>query len=556
MDSVSLKSSVISSFQNHITITNWASTYAVTCDRYYQPTTVQEVQDIVLYTKSTGRIIRAVGSGHSPNDCAMTNDIIINLDRMNKVLNFSKNYPCVQVEAGIKLHELTKYLDTLGYAIPNLGSISEQSVAGCISTGTHGTGKQNGLLATYIMELQIVCADGTVKVCNHQQNKDIYQAALCSLGCLGIITGVVLAVVPAFDVLANENSSTLSTVLANLPQRIQAAPLYRFWWFPHTDYVWEWSAQPVQPIIHRKRQPTQTKDKETDTVKIVPKTLTQQLSESWEDFCNWYLFVGIGYHVLQFVLFIGIYLPFIVPYVNKVWRYLLFNQSRVSVDRSDKAFNFDCLFKQHVDEWAIPVENVGKVLEKLRNSINDNGFKAHYPIEIRFVAGDDIPLSPAYGRATAYIGIIAYKPYGIETNYKPYFQEYERIMGEFQGRPHWAKDFGLRGDKDFAPIYPLWYEFKALRNRLDPTGVFANAWVKRTLDVTLTASKTELPTENNADKSSNDNTTTKNLTSSSMPTDEISNGYGISMLSVGNGCLNKTNSSSPLITPLTFDVSL
>jgi len=537
MDSSSNKASSLPPYQEQITITNWASTYSMTCAQYYQPSTIQEIQDIIHYAKLNNRTIRAVGSGHSPNDCAMTNDIIINLDRMNKIINFNSNYPCIQVEAGIKLHELTNYLDNLGYAIPNLGSISEQSVAGCICTGTHGTGKQNGLLATYIIELQIVCADGTIKICNKTINTELFRAALCSLGCLGIITGVVLAVVPAFDIHAKENSSTLSTVLRNLPTRIKSATLYRFWWFPHTNYVWEWSAEPVKPVIYRKRQPEQIKDKVTGKITTITKSLSQRILEYIEDTINWYWYVGIGYHLLQFVLFISIFIPPLVPIINKIWRYLLFNHPRESVDRSDKAFNFDCLFKQHVDEWAIPIENLEAALDTLRTTIIQKHFYAHYSIVVRFVAGDDIPLSPAYGRATAYIGIIAYKPYGIETNYKPYFQEYERIMTKYQGRPHWAKDFSLRGDKDFASIYPLWYQFKELRNQLDPTGIFANAWVKRTLDISSTG-KSTIPTGISTAETTKPTTTNNNNT------------YGISMLTVGNGC---TINNKLDISPLTFD---
>jgi hypothetical protein len=186
--------------------------------------------------------------------------------------------------------------------------------------------------------------------------------------------------------------------------------------------------------------------------------------------------------LLEGILFVSLLFPFLVPFINKLWRRALFESKSEKIDRSDQVFNINCLFKQHVDEWAIPVSVLPQALEELRSSMESKGFKAHFPIEVRFVAGDDIYLSPAYGRATAYVGIIAYKPYGYESNYKEYFADYERIMAAYQGRPHWAKDFGFRGDADFEPAYPdTWKLFKQIRSEVDPSGVFANAWVKRTL---------------------------------------------------------------------------
>jgi hypothetical protein len=104
--------------------------------------------------------------------------------------------------------------------------------------------------------------------------------------------------------------------------------------------------------------------------------------------------------------------------------------------------------------------------------------------QVRFVAEDDAWLSPCYRRFTAYIGIIAYKPYGVESDYAAFFREFEVMMLAFGGRPHWAKDFHLRGDAHFAPLYLRWHDFKRVRASMDPCGVFVNPFVKRTLGLT------------------------------------------------------------------------
>ncbi len=145
-----------------------------------------------------------------------------------------------------------------------------------------------------------------------------------------------------------------------------------------------------------------------------------------------------------------------------------------------------------MNEYAIPVEDLPHALAALTSMLSDtptpasrsNGkcrqFTGQFPIEIRFSAGDDILLSPAYGRPTAWIGIISYRPYGFDDGaHIPFFAAFETAMLRLSGRPHWAKDFNF---KHVAALYPRWKEFDALRKQLDPDGLFLNIWAKKILD--------------------------------------------------------------------------
>ena len=133
-----------------------------------------------------------------------------------------------------------------------------------------------------------------------------------------------------------------------------------------------------------------------------------------------------------------------------------------------------------MDEWALPVAALPAALRALQRLLGDGSrHAAHFPVEVRFSAADDLPLSPSHGRATAWVGIIAYKPYGIDTGaHKPYFAAYERIMVALRGRPHWAKAFG---PTPLRALYPQWGAFCALRRTLDPGGLFLNDWARRVL---------------------------------------------------------------------------
>lgn len=133
---------------------------------------------------------------------------------------------------------------------------------------------------------------------------------------------------------------------------------------------------------------------------------------------------------------------------------------------------------RHVDEWAIPTSAVAEALHRLERIIKAKHYQAHFPVEVRFVRGDDIWCSPAFGRDTAYIGVIMYKPYGVELPYRAFFDDFERIMASLGGRPHWAKDFRFTA-ADFAAAYPKWDDFRSLAFMLDPKGVFSNEWADR-----------------------------------------------------------------------------
>jgi L-gulonolactone oxidase len=193
---------------------------------------------------------------------------------------------------------------------------------------------------------------------------------------------------------------------------------------------------------------------------------------------------AVGYHALEAALELSRGAPALVPGINKLFQSLLFEAKKERVDDSVSIFNFDCLFKQFVDEWAVPIERTADALRAIRALILKENFNAHFPIEVRFVAQDSILLSPARDRAVCYIGVIMYRPYGRSVPYERYFEGYERIMAAMGGRPHWAKATLICDSKFFENAYGGgWVEFKKLREKLDPSGLFLNSWARRVFDL-------------------------------------------------------------------------
>jgi L-gulonolactone oxidase len=129
-------------------------------------------------------------------------------------------------------------------------------------------------------------------------------------------------------------------------------------------------------------------------------------------------------------------------------------------------------------EWAVPAAQAAEAVRAVRELVQRRGFFAHAPVEVRFAPANDAWLSMAHGRDTCYIGVISYRPFGREVVHEPYFREVDRAMADFGGRPHWAK-VHYRDEATLSSLYPRWADFADLRGKLDPTGLFLNAELRR-----------------------------------------------------------------------------
>lgn len=167
-----------------------------------------------------------------------------------------------------------------------------------------------------------------------------------------------------------------------------------------------------------------------------------------------------------------------VRWINRF--YLNFQGENLhQISRCDHLFNFDCLFRQYANEWAIPIEESVSCLVKLDEFIERNHF-VHFPIEIRFGRSEtNSYLSPSFQRETCWINTVAYRPFGIEhRQHRKYFEEFERICFEHSGRPHWAKEHRLTYD-DLSRLYPQWNLFHHYRMKFDPTNLLINSCLKK-----------------------------------------------------------------------------
>lgn len=402
-------------------ITNWSKTFECQPELYFLPRDVEEIREILLLAKTNKKKIRVVGMCHSPSDIALCSDYMMSLKLMNKVLEVNPETYQVRVEAGITFSKLNAYLDKHNMSFPVLGSVSEVSVGGVINTATHGSGVGHQVLSGYVVEVELITSSGDFVKCSKDEKTDVFYSVLCGLGSIGVVTTVVLQCEPSFILYQRTSPSTLDEVLEDLEDHLNQSEHFRFLWFPHTNSV---------SLSHIHRLPQGS---------VLPPSLPP-ITKFIDRLTNWFWNYAVGYYALEVAYYVSTFIPPLTPFINRLWFYLQFSRETERIDRSHRIFNFECLFKQHVYEWSVPLEKTQVVLTELRRFLDKHPkLCVHFPVEVRFVAADDIYLSPAFGRDSCFINVIMYRPYGKTIEYNTWFSALERVAREAGGRPHWAK---------------------------------------------------------------------------------------------------------------------
>jgi L-gulonolactone oxidase len=429
---------------------NWAGTATARPEITATPHSTEQLQRIVADAAERGKRVKPVGAGHSFTDMAVTDGVLVNLDHLAGITDVRREddgTALVTVLAGTRLRALNEALWELGLALANLGDIDKQSISGAFSTGTHGTGAAFGGLPTMIRALDIVLADGSLVHASPEENPQLFEAARLSLGAVGVIVAVTLACVPAFLLRAEEGSDSLDATFERLDEDCAAIDHFEFFWFPHTRQV-------------------QTKRNTRLPVSAGVRPISLMSGLISDELLSNTLFEGINR--------IGARVPSTIPAINKASSRVL--GSRTYTDRSYRVFASPRRVRFREMEYGIPAASVKDVLAQIDAWITKTGFTVAFPVEVRFAAADDVWLSMANGRDTAYIAVHQYH----RRPHDAYFRAVEDIARAVGGRPHWGK-MHYRTYADLEPDYPRLAEFVEVRDQHDPDGVFGNLYTKRVL---------------------------------------------------------------------------
>ena len=418
---------------------NWAGNQKASPISISAPRSIADLSRLVSDAAARGEKVKAVGSGHSFTSAAATNGRMVRLDHLTGISHVDRINNQVTVGAGTRLSDLNNLLDAEGLAMANLGDIAYQTVAGAISTSTHGTGRLLTGLAGQVTAMTLVSGDGTIINCSATTNEHIFDVGRVSVGALGVIAEYTLQVVPSFRLRAMEQPMRLDDVLENIHELAAEHDHFEFFWIPHT----KWAL-------------TKRNNRTEDDLQPLPRVK------------GWFEKTFMENYAFGALCRVGRARPSLIPRLATA---LPSSGSREYVDQSYKIFASPRIVRFYEMEHALPAEFVAPALREIRAMIERKGYLLNFPVEVRFTKGDDIALSTAYGRDTAYIAVHVYK--GMEC--EPFFRDVEDILRGYDARPHWGK-MHYRGADELSTLYPRWDEFIALRDTLDPSRTFANVY--------------------------------------------------------------------------------
>ncbi|MEU9105189.1 D-arabinono-1,4-lactone oxidase [Streptomyces xanthophaeus] len=424
---------------------NWAGNVRATPARTVAPRSVGELQEAVRRAAEQGLRVKAVGTGHSFTAAAATDGVLVRPQALAGIREIDRAAGTVTVAAGTVLKDLNLALAAEGLSLTNMGDIMEQTAAGATSTGTHGTGRDSASIAAQIRALELVTADGQLLKCSEKENPEVFAAARIGIGALGIVTSLTFAVEPVFFLTAREEPMGFDRVTAEFDQHFAENEHFEFYWFPHTGNC------------NTKR------NNRSQGPAAPPGAVSAWIEDEL-----------LSNGVFQAANSLGRAVPAAIPSIARIASRAL--SARTYTDIPYKVFTSPRRVRFVEMEYALPREHVVGALRELKAVVDRSGLRISFPVEVRTAPADDIALSTASGRETAYIAVHMYKG----TPYQAYFTAAERIFTEYGGRPHWGK-VHTRDAEYFARVYPRFGEFTALRDRLDPDRLFGNDYLRRVL---------------------------------------------------------------------------
>jgi len=421
--------------------TNWSGWVRSQPQNSFKPKSEAE---IVAAVRDGAGPVRVVGSGHSFTALGETNGTLISLDDFQGVVAASAKDLTATVRAGSKIHSLGRPLFDAGVGLKNQGDIDRQAIAGAVGTGTHGTGPALGSLSAEVKAFRLVTADGQVLECSQASNTDVWEAGRVSFGSLGVMSELTLNVRKAYKL--RERNWLMPTVECwrDLAKHRDGQRHFEFFWFPYADAVLAKSLT------------------ETDE-DCGPPLTSEQMAARGERITG-------DQRTFQYCCEVARLLPGLSGTVQRFFTRAAAGGGSSKARWSHEIFPSPRNIKFNEMEFAVPAGNGVDCVREIAEVIRARKIAGVYPLEFRFIKGDDSWLSPFYKRDAVSISVHQYH----KQSYDELFGAAEAIFRRYGGRPHWGKLHTFKA-ADFAKLYPRFDDYRALRKRLDPQGKFLNA---------------------------------------------------------------------------------
>ncbi|MFD1926667.1 D-arabinono-1,4-lactone oxidase [Sporosarcina siberiensis] len=430
-------------FQKKAEWTNWAGNVKASPHYSYSPKNVSDVQEIIDSCRIRGQSLRVTGAAHSFSPIACPDNETMSLDHLSGLISYDSMAMEARLRAGTYLYDAVIQLGSVGMAFENMGDIQEQTIAGAVSTGTHGTGISLGSLSSQVVEWTWV--DGYGQLRNHRRaNDDLSKALSLSLGLLGVLVDVTIRTVPLYSLRAESCRYSYDDALTDWQDDVQTNRHLEWFYFPGTNTA-QVKKTNIVPLVKQTRQ-----SKAVDLVKngLIETVAFKAISE----ICR------------------------VKPRMSR--KMTAFSAKNVPIGIKEGIYYETLpsprLVKFTEVEYAIPFNRFKECIEEIHTFLNAHPFYVHFPIECRTTTGEDAFLSPTQNEDSVFLAFHMYK--GMDDG--PFFKWVHKLMAGYGGRPHFGKKNDLTHGK-LNRLYPNLHRFMDVRETNDPNGTFMNAYTRK-----------------------------------------------------------------------------
>lgn len=405
----------------------------------------QNEVELAAAIRSAEGPVRVAGSGHSFTPVCASDGVLLDLSAFSGLRSASEKRSTATVYAATPLWALGPALHAHGLGLRNMGDIDRQTLAGVVATGTHGTGRTLGSFSSDVAGFRLVLASGDVWTCSATENPEVFLAGRVSLGMLGVMTEVTMALRPCYRLVENNFFLSSDELFHRLDELISTNRHFEFFWFPYSDIA-------VCKSLN-----------ETDKSAREPLSAEEMRRRGARYATAERVFAGINRVLPR--------LPFLLKPSHGLFSRLM--PSPASARWSYEAFPSPRPVRFNEMEYGVSIERGADCIREIVTDIRKRRINTGFPFEFRTVAADDIWLSPFYRRESATIAVHQY--HKVDTT--ELFTACEAIFRAYDGRPHWGKRHS-RTRAELIRLYPAFERFCSLRRELDPRGKFLNSYLR------------------------------------------------------------------------------
>ncbi|MEM7016022.1 MAG: D-arabinono-1,4-lactone oxidase [Pseudomonadota bacterium] len=418
---------------------NWSGGLVSHPAARFSPATEQQLSEFLATTQGQ---LRPVGAGHSFSSLVPTDGHLLILDQLTGLLSHDTSANIATFAAGTRLGDMGVPLAEIGQAAINLPDIDRQTLAGATATATHGTGIKFQCLSGYITQLKLITPDGEAHELNRTSSTDLFDAARVGLGALGVVSQVSMQNQAKYRLKQMSWIGKTADLLKEFDQQVVAHRHFELFPLVHSDYSIALATDETNEPINN-------------------------LPASPEEEAGFAMAMQAWMQIPP-----GQRRPLINGLAEQI-------EPSERVDESYKILTNIRNNRFNEMEYSVPVHSGADCLQEVLQTVADREIDVVFPLEYRYVARDDTMLSMSSGdedHAAISIHQVA------SEDYRPYFDVIEPIFWKYGGRPHWGKIHSL-GAEQLTKLYPRFEEFRAIRNKLDPTGRMLNAHLQKLFDV-------------------------------------------------------------------------